>query len=283
MRQGSRHNNGAKSVAMRMMDELSDDDCDYTSNNEYVSNVKVAPPKSTMCSEIVADDKLGARAPSKLSKEELDIENFGNSYSLESRPQPSEQLHTQRNSIKLPLQISTTAQSSLSSEQIEISRNWLLRACHPSDPAIQCYIERDRSGFNMMSPIYRVYLEQEGLPGRFLMAAKKKITNRTSYYLVSMEKTPDDRGSEAVLGKIRGNQVGSQYSLSDHGLAPDKAAAPSMLRRDLGLLRFAFDSGGPSKIDAWIPSVGSSGSAIVWQPTDEASTIESCVDRAGFK
>jgi hypothetical protein len=54
-----------------------------------------------------------------------------------------------------------------------------------------------------------------------------------------------------------------------------------MLRKELGLVRFAFDSGGPSKIDVWIPAVNSTGSSCaVWQPTDENGTIESNVDRA---
>jgi hypothetical protein len=42
----------------------------------------------------------------------------------------------------------------------------------------------------------------EGTPGRFLCAAKKQIYNKTSYYLISMEEDPSDRGSESVLGKV---------------------------------------------------------------------------------
>ena len=37
----------------------------------------------------------------------------------------------------------------------------------------------------------------------------KKVGSKTSYYLVSLDSDPqDDRGSEMVLGKVRGNSVG---------------------------------------------------------------------------
>lgn len=67
----------------------------------------------------------------------------------------------------------------------------------------------------------------------------------TSYYLVSLHPNADDRGSEQVLGKIRGNSVGSQYLITDHGLAPEKAIAPSMLRKEYGVVTFLYDSSKP--------------------------------------
>jgi len=112
------------------------------------------------------------------------------------------------------------------------------------------------------------------------MSARKKTTSKTSYYLISMDQEPqDDRGSESVLGKVRGNAVGSQYLITDGGLAPDKAVAPSMLRKELGLVRFEFDSGGPSRIEAWVPSVSATGVATVVQPATEDDTLGALVDR----
>lgn len=63
-------------------------------------------------------------------------------------------------------------------------------------------------------------------------------------------------------------------------MAPGACDLPSMLRKELGLTRFKFDSGGPSQIDAWIPMVSASGSsAVVWQPTDlTAGSIEATVN-----
>ena len=63
-------------------------------------------------------------------------------------------------------------------------------------------------------------------------------------------------------------------------MAPGACDLPSMLRKELGLTRFKFDSGGPSQIDAWIPMVSASGSsAVVWQPTDlTTGSIEATVN-----
>ncbi len=47
----------------------------------------------------------------------------------------------------------------------------------------------------------------DGAPGKFLMAAKKKASSKTSYYHISLDRDPDDRGSDSVLGKVRGNTV----------------------------------------------------------------------------
>jgi hypothetical protein len=36
------------------------------------------------------------------------------------------------------------------------------------------------------------------------MSAKKRVVNKTSYYLISLDfDAADDRGSESVLGKVR--------------------------------------------------------------------------------
>ncbi len=90
---------------------------------------------------------------------------------------------------------------------------------------------------------------------------------------------------------MRGNAIGSRYLITDHGLAPEKAVAPSMLRKvkprclyaefrlefysphistfhqkEHGVISFEFDSGGPSRIEAWVPFVSSNGVTAIWQP-----------------
>jgi hypothetical protein len=176
-------------------------------------------------------------------------------------------------------------------------KRWLMRPCSSDDGTILCYVDRDRSSFGMLGGtcVYRMFLEDTSERGgaKFLMAAKKMTGKRTSYYLVSAEMDPDDRGSMYVLGKVRSNNVGSRYYFMDHGLPPDKTVAPNMLRKanaptsissprltysslslntracllqELGLVDFEFDSGGPSKIQGWIPHVTPSGVVQVWQP-----------------
>ena len=167
-------------------------------------------------------------------------------------------------------------------DQLQVVKRLLFRPCVPGDPPILCYVERHRVGFGAITPnTYKCFLEgSEGQGPRFLMSAKKKTTSKTSYYLLSLDQEPqDDRGSESVLGKVRGNSVGSQYLITDAGLAPDKAVAPSMLRKELGLIRFEFDSGGPSRIEAWVPTVSAAGIGSVLQPSSEEETLGAMVDR----
>ncbi len=186
----------------------------------------------------------------KASKEEQAIENFGNS--------------EQNN------------QAQLQSEQMNITKRWLTRPCSRSDrSAMKCYVERERSTLGLQTT-YRLFGEgNEGQQSRFMMAAKKKVNKQTSYYLISLDMDPtDDRGSESVLGKIRGNTIGSRYLITDAGLAPEKTVAPSMLRKELAVIDFEFDSSGPSRIEAWIPSVSASGVPVEWRPPTEGQGME---------
>lgn len=160
----------------------------------------VAPPKQT------PHGPSGTQRGSKMSREEESIEQFG-------------------------AQTSSHSQEQLQTDQNLAAKRWLLRPCHPSDPPTLCFVEREKAGFGRLHPVYRCYLEVPDGQARFLMAAKKRAGSKTSNYLVSLDMEPDDRGSDSVLGKIRGNAVGSQYLFTDHGLAPDKTMAPSMLRK----------------------------------------------------
>lgn len=38
-------------------------------------------------------------------------------------------------------------------------------------------------------------------------------------------------GAEYIVGKLKGNAVGSQYMIVDNGRSPEKATGPSMLRK----------------------------------------------------
>ncbi len=205
-------------------------------------------------SQIKSEFATPRRAASKMSKEEQEIENFGSSNSQ------------------------TPAEAQL--EQLNVTKRWLVRPCSKGDRStMKCYVERERNSFGLQTT-YRCFLEStEGQPGRFMMSAKKKVGKQSSYYLISLDMNPsDDRGSETVLGKIRGNAVGSRYIITDHGIAPDKTAAPSMFRKEYCVVGFEFDSGGPSRIDAWIPSVSPSGIPAVWQPDSDTTSMEAMID-----
>ena len=154
-------------------------------------------------------------------------------------------------------------------ESIEIAKKWLTSPCNINDPKMLCYVEREKSLLGGKIT-YKCYLEakDESKP-RYIMTANKKKSSSTSYYLFlcSDEADIDDRGSEAVIGKLRGlNAIGTKYSITDEGMSTDKTVVESMLLRELGYMAFEFD-GGPSKIEALIPSVNPVNSkACVWKP-----------------
>lgn len=153
-------------------------------------------------------DRIGA--PSKMSKDEEAIENFGSVPSSSAKQTPANN----------------------SGVDYSVMKNIVMRSCRVGESPVLCYVEREKYGFGFLQQLYRCYLEVEGQSkGRFLMTAKKMGTKKTSYYLVSMDQNPDDRGSESVIGKIRGNGIGSQYLFTDHGLSPEKSVAPSNLRK----------------------------------------------------
>lgn len=205
------HRADEKKAFEDMMAEIGDDsDEDEPS---YTLKSQAKPParfpsdsKGTDYSSSAAGPKSGASTTShssgfqkaqsfKMSKQDEEIENFG----------------------------SNTAQSAsqIQSEQISITKRWLTRSCSSGDKnTMKCYVDRERSSFGMAT-IYRCYLEGPGANSnnnsnssgasspvgtdgaRFLMAAKKRAVNKTSYYLISLDPDDfDDRGSESVLGKV---------------------------------------------------------------------------------
>jgi hypothetical protein len=44
------------------------------------------------------------------------------------------------------------------------------------------------------------------------------------------------------------------------------------------VVSFEFDSGGPSRIEAWVPAVSNSNVASVWQPDSETVGMEAHID-----
>ena len=48
--------------------------------------------------------------------------------------------------------------------------------------------------------------------------------------------------------------------------------------QEYGVIQFEFDSGGPSRIGAWVPAVSGGGLPVVWQPTTDEDSIETAVE-----
>ncbi len=55
---------------------------------------------------------------------------------------------------------------------------------------------------------------------------------------------------------------------------------PSILiSQEHGVISFEFDSGGPSRIEAWLPAVSAgSGVAAIWQPDSELTGMEAHIE-----
>ena len=197
-----------------------------TSTTLNFSPSKIAQRKDQdIVKEVVNESQL--RRPSRQEMEarqtQAAIDSFGSDYRYRNVPvSSSSSTHPDITSMSKDINSSANHTSKLTSEQIDFSKNYVMRPCSRDERALLCYIERDRSGFNYLYPVYRLYIEpsnrsqqstaaavnnnQSTYPvvegSRFLMSAKKKIGSKTSYYLVSLDHTPDmeNRGSKAVLG-----------------------------------------------------------------------------------
>ncbi|KAH9122747.1 hypothetical protein LEN26_010129 [Aphanomyces euteiches] len=135
-------------------------------------------------------------------------------------------------------------------------RSFVSQAPLKNSPTIQCYVERDKSGVNMMRPIYRLFLNDSN---QFLLGAQKRSKNKTSNYLLSMDRSPTDRRSALIVGKLRSNWSGASYTIYDHGLNPNKTSLDSNVRCLLGTIDFTYDKMGPGRMAIRVPKVNSVG------------------------
>lgn len=140
---------------------------------------------------------------------------------------------------------------------------------------VHCVIERERLGLTgRMYPTYCLYLEE---PRRFLMASRKRGSNKTSNYLFCMDKRDMERESASYLGKLRANFVGTEFVCYDDGAAPEKRGEAAALRQEMCAMTYASNvlaSRGPRKMKVAVPKVGPDGRRIVFQPDrDEDSML----------
>lgn len=65
------------------------------------------------------------------------------------------------------------------------------------------------------------------------MSARRMPGNKTSNYAISLSPTDFDRKSGHLLGKLRANFVGTQFTLFDNGLSPKDAAKGGIIRKEI--------------------------------------------------
>lgn len=64
------------------------------------------------------------------------------------------------------------------------------------------------------------------------MAGRKRKKSATSNYLISTDPTDLSRGSEAFVGKLRSNLLGTQFTIFNNGRSPFKSFNESDIPRE---------------------------------------------------
>ena len=147
---------------------------------------------------------------------------------------------------------------------------------------VQCYIQRRKNGLARLFPTYEIYLKDGD---QFLLAARKRKKNKSSNYLISLDKDDLARQSGNFFGKLRSNFIGTEFVLYDKGTNPEKlddAQKDSSLiqaRQELGTVLYkqnVLGSRGPRKMKVMVPRIDAEGQRRVLKPT---STQESMLER----
>lgn len=147
----------------------------------------------------------------------------------------------------------------------------------PKGVIFQCYILRNKKGLkNKLYPTYESYMSGEG--ERFLMAARKRTKNKTSNYMISMDKANQEKESPGYIGKVRSNFVGTEFVGYDRGCNPAEIAgidgAGDDVRQETCAVFYESNilgSKGPRKMTAVVPTVRADGARAIWKPmTPEA-------------
>lgn len=124
-----------------------------------------------------------------------------------------------------PVQVQDPRSAELAASALDLSdlRRFLTNPIPKGAGVVQCYIDRDKSSISsMLYPMYTLSYKE-----RFLLAGKKRTYNKTSNYMITMDKRDLNRESPAFLGKLRSNMVGTEYVVFDDGEAMDSKPVPS--------------------------------------------------------
>jgi tubby and related proteins len=156
-------------------------------------------------------------------------------------------------------------------------RTFLTTAIPREAGTLQCVIYRNKSGLsNKLFPSY--VLEHDG---KFLLCAKKRSANKTSNYIVSMEKKVYDKKSMGYVGKLRSNFVGTEFTLFDKGCNPSEveqhsSVAQVHVRQELVAVFYEANllrNRGPRKMTVLLPKLDSKQNREVWQPMKPEDAI----------
>jgi len=149
----------------------------------------------------------------------------------------------------------------------------------PVGAIVQCYIKRKKTGMARLFPTYEIYL-REG--DKFLLAARKRKKNKSSNYLLSLDKDDLNRQSGNFFGKLRSNFIGTEFTLYDKGLNPEKSdegekdSSLVQLRQEMACILYkqnVLGSRGPRKMKVMVPNVNEQGQRKVLRPQNADQTM----------
>ena len=138
----------------------------------------------------------------------------------------------------------------------------------PQIGQIRCTIVRHKSGLNRLWPKYTLQLSENQ---KFLLTGKKRSGNKTSNYLVSLDREKESKKSQGFLGKVRSNFLGTEFAIYDNGENPDKAKTPEAIRCQHGVVQYetnVLGSKGPRRMKVLLPNVDLQGNQAVWKSAD---------------
>mmetsp|Transcript_12908 Transcript_12908/g.19341 ORF Transcript_12908/g.19341 Transcript_12908/m.19341 type:complete len:405 (-) Transcript_12908:111-1325(-) len=124
---------------------------------------------------------------------------------------------------------------------------------------IMCNIKRISKKFS--NPIYECYMFDEATNSQvFLMASRKRPKNKTSNYLISMDrKDVLEKESPNTLGKLRSNFTGTGFIVFDDGVNPkDATKKQGTVRHELASIKYEPNllfNRGPRVMGVVVPAV----------------------------
>jgi tubby-related protein 1 len=102
------------------------------------------------------------------------------------------------------------------------------------------------------------------------MTGKKRGGNKTSNYLISMDKQQLEKNSPFYLGKVRSNFLGTEFYIYDKGENPEECKDLKMVRKELAAVIYESNllgARGPRKMRAIIPDIRKdTGQPYEWKP-----------------
>lgn len=104
----------------------------------------------------------------------------------------------------------------------------------PQNISVKCRITRDKHGVDRgMYPTYFMHFEKDDGKKIFLLAARKRKRSKTSNYLITVDATDLKRDGDNFIGKLRANYLGTQFTVYDGGINPNKNVPDDEIREEL--------------------------------------------------